>query len=83
MNDNPSDYPMNRAKRCGARNRRGMPCGCPALKGRKRCRLHGGHSPGAPLGNRYAYVHGLRSGEDVALRRALREMRESLRVLSE
>jgi glucans biosynthesis protein len=32
------------AARCGARNRRGLPCGAPALRGKRRCRLHGGHS---------------------------------------
>jgi hypothetical protein len=45
-----SDYPMNRAPRCGARNRAGHPCRSPALRGKKRCRLHGGWSPGAPRG---------------------------------
>ena len=34
------------APRCGARNRRGSPCQAPAMRGRTRCRLHGGKSPG-------------------------------------
>jgi glucans biosynthesis protein len=38
------------APRCGARTRAGAPCQRPALRGRKRCRLHGGLSPGAPRG---------------------------------
>ena len=38
------------AQRCGARTRAGTPCQRPALKGRERCRLHGGLSPGAPRG---------------------------------
>jgi hypothetical protein len=38
------------APRCGAKTRAGTPCQCPALRGRKRCRLHGGLSPGAPRG---------------------------------
>ena len=38
--------------RCGARTRVGGPCQCPAMRGRKRCRLHGGLSPGAPTGSR-------------------------------
>jgi hypothetical protein len=43
---------LRRARRCGARTRRkGTPCQCPALRGRSRCRLHGGRSPGAPRGN--------------------------------
>lgn len=35
----------SRAPRCGARNRRGLPCRCPAMKN-GRCRLHGGLSTG-------------------------------------
>jgi hypothetical protein len=34
------------APRCGARNRRGLPCQAPAVRGKRRCRLHGGHSTG-------------------------------------
>ena len=44
-NGNPSgDYTM--APRCGARNRQGQPCRCPAMRGKRRCRLHGGKSTG-------------------------------------
>ena len=35
---------------CGARTRAGGPCQRPPIRGRKRCRLHGGLSPGAPRG---------------------------------
>jgi glucans biosynthesis protein len=41
---------MRSAPRCGARNRAGQPCQCPAIRGRTRCRIHGGLSPGAPKG---------------------------------
>ena len=34
------------APRCGAKNRRGTPCQCPAMRN-GRCRLHGGLSTGA------------------------------------
>jgi len=34
------------ARRCGARNRKGSSCQCPAMRGKKRCRLHGGKSTG-------------------------------------
>lgn len=43
---------LGRARRCGARNRAGTSCQSPAIRGRSRCRLHGGLSPGAPRGNR-------------------------------
>ena len=39
------------ATRCGARTRAGGICKCPAIRGRLRCRLHGGRSTGAPKGS--------------------------------
>jgi hypothetical protein len=39
-----------RAPKCGAKTRVGTPCRRPAMRGRTRCRLHGGLSPGAPRG---------------------------------
>jgi glucans biosynthesis protein len=41
---------IRQAPRCGARNRAGNLCQCPTMRGRRRCRLHGGLSPGAPRG---------------------------------
>ena len=37
---------------CGAKTRAGAACQSPPVAGRKRCRLHGGLSPGAPRGSR-------------------------------
>ena len=55
--DNPMDHDiegrlknLKRAPRCGAMTRAGGICRRPALSGRRRCRLHGGLSPGAPRG---------------------------------
>ncbi|WP_370638060.1 hypothetical protein [Croceicoccus sp. Ery15] len=42
------------------------------MKGRKRCRMHGGTNPGAPVGNRNAWKHGARS---VATERLVKELR--------
>jgi len=39
----PGDF--SRAPRCGAKNRRGLPCQCPAMAN-GRCRIHGGLSTG-------------------------------------
>jgi len=44
-NGNPSGD-FSKATRCGAKNRRAMPCQCPAMPN-GRCRLHGGLSTGA------------------------------------
>jgi hypothetical protein len=35
-----------KAPRCGAKNRRGGACQSPAMRGKRRCRLHGGLSTG-------------------------------------
>jgi hypothetical protein len=43
-NANPSGD-FSKAARCGAKNRRGTPCQCPAMPN-GRCRLHGGLSTG-------------------------------------
>jgi hypothetical protein len=43
-NGNPSGD-FSKAARCGAKNRRGTPCQCPAMPN-GRCRLHGGLSTG-------------------------------------
>lgn len=43
---------LRRAARCGAMPRARTPCQRPAMRGRKRCRLHGGLSPGAPRGQK-------------------------------
>lgn len=46
------------APRCLATTRKGTACQSPAVKGRKRCRMHGGTNPGAPKGNQNARKHG-------------------------
>ncbi|OMJ31194.1 hypothetical protein BSZ14_14815 [Sphingomonas sp. Sph1(2015)] len=63
---------MRSAPRCLAKTRRGTECQCPAMRGKRRCRIHGGANPGAPKRNRNAWKHGLRSGEHQALRRLVR-----------
>jgi glucans biosynthesis protein len=62
---------LRSAPRCLAKTRRGTVCKSPAMPN-GRCRLHGGKSPGPPIGNRNAWKHGLRSGEFKAIRDALR-----------
>jgi hypothetical protein len=58
MSDNPT-HPgrdadrLNAAPRCGARTRAGGSCRAPAVKGKRRCRMHGGAAgSGAPRGER-------------------------------
>jgi hypothetical protein len=71
------------AQRCGARTRRGSVCQCPAVSERKRCRLHGGLSPGAPPGVRNGnWKHGHFSQESEAHRRRLRKLIKDMRRLT-
>jgi hypothetical protein len=64
--------PMLASPRCGAKTRSGTPCKSPAVKGKCRCRMHGGaRGSGAPVGNKNAYKHGLFTAEALSERRLL------------
>ena len=68
------------APRCGARTRRGRPCQGPCVRGRTRCRMHGGAAgSGGQLRNRNAWRHGEYSSERKAELRALRALLCELR----
>jgi hypothetical protein len=45
LNGNPSGD-FSKAPRCGAKTRSGGACLAPAMRDKRRCRLHGGHSTG-------------------------------------
>ena len=72
---------MDLAPRCGARTRCGSPCRQPAVRGKRRCRMHGGRGSGAPAGNRNALKHGAWSAEARAWRRRVRELLREARAL--
>lgn len=55
---------------CQARTRRGTLCRCPALRGKARCRYHGGRSVGLSGERNGNWKHGNDTQEAVALRRA-------------
>jgi len=66
---------LRRVPRCGALTRAGTACQCPAIRGRKRCRLHGGLSPGAPRGHRNGnYKNGNWTADAIEERRWLRSL---------
>ena len=83
--DNPMDQRvetrlknLRRAARCGAKTRAGAPCQRPAIRGRRRCRLHGGLSPGAPRGSRNGnYKTGDWTADAIEERRWLRSLVQS------
>jgi len=76
---------MAKAPRCGARTRAGHPCRQAAVKGRAKCRMHGGaKGSGGPRGKRNGnYRHGLWTREGVQMRKnmsaKIREIKMFLR----
>lgn len=64
---------FTKAPRCGAMTRKGTPCKAPAMAN-GRCRMHGGCSPGAPVGNKNALKHGLYTKEAREQNRHFREL---------
>jgi hypothetical protein len=86
-NGNPRGNP-NLAPRCGARTRAGCPCKAPALRGRLRCRMHGGASTGPRTEAGMARLraartrHGFYSAASLARRRHTRALLERGRVLA-
>ena len=78
--NNPMHLPMHRAPRCRARTRRGSLCQSPAMPN-GRCRMHGGTSPGAPMGNKNALKHGRYTANAIARRRSIAALIRTARGL--
>ena len=69
------ELPMHLSPRCGARTRSGKVCRSPVVRGKRRCRMHGGAAgSGAPIGNKNAFQHGYYTAEAIARRRGLAEL---------
>lgn len=71
----PRRYAFEGAPRCGARSKRnnGDPCRSPAVRGKHRCRIHGGSKgSGAQIGNQNAVKHGYTTKEAKAQREQIR-----------
>ena len=74
--------PMLASPRCGAKTRTGGSCRSPAVRGKKRCRMHGGaRESGAPKGNRNALRHGLFTAEAIAERKRIQDLLVDTRKL--
>ena len=77
--------PMRKTPRCGAKTRRGTSCQAPAVRGKKRCRMHGGaKGTGAPVGNENALKHGMYTRETLAFQKHVRDLlREGAKTVEE
>jgi hypothetical protein len=74
--------PMLASPRCGARTRSGTPCKSPAVRGKRRCRMHGGAlGSGAPRGNNNALGHGLYTRKAIEERRQVQDLLRQSRIL--
>ena len=74
--------PMLSSPRCGAKTRSGKPCLAPAVRGKKRCRMHGGATgSGAPRGNKNALKHGHSTGDAIAERQSVQALLRQSRAL--
>jgi hypothetical protein len=74
--------PMLQSPRCGAKTRSGKPCMSPAVRGARRCRMHGGANSGAPRGNQNALKHGRYTNEAFEERQQLRNLIRQSRALN-
>ena len=77
--------PMLASLRCGARTRDGHACRSPAVRGKNRCRMHGGAlGSGAPRKNRNALKSGFYTREEIEQRRRTQDLiRQSNKFCSE
>jgi hypothetical protein len=74
--------PMLASPRCGARIRSGGACRSPAVRGKTRCRMHGG-APGSgpPRVNHNARKHGLFTRDAIAERKQVQALLGEARTL--
>jgi uncharacterized protein YjcR len=73
---------MLKSPRCGARTRVGGSCQSPAVRGKKRCRMHGGaKGVGAPKENQNALKHGTYTKVAFQQREQMRGLFEEARKL--
>ena len=74
--------PMLASPRCGAETRSGGSCRSPAVRGKRRCRMHGGaRESGAPRENRNARKHGLFTKAAIAERKRIQNLLADARKL--
>jgi len=74
--------PMLSSPRCGAKTRAGKLCLSPRVRGRTRCRMHGGAlGSGAPKHNKNALKHGVHTHQAIQERRQVQALIKASRKL--
>lgn len=75
-------YSFFNAIRCGAKTRSSLPCKAPAMRFKKRCRMHGGSiGSGAPIGNQNAFKHGFSTIKSKSLQKQVNQLFKSCKKL--
>jgi hypothetical protein len=75
---------MLASPRCDAKTRASGACRSPAVRGKKRCRMHGGApGSGAPRANQNALKHGMFTRDAIAERRRIQALWGETRKLLE
>ena len=78
----PNINPMLASPRCGAKTRAGGSCCAPAMRGKRRCRMHGGTpGSGAPRRNQNARRHGQFTKNAIAERKQIQALLGEARKL--
>ncbi|MGH6711845.1 MAG: HGGxSTG domain-containing protein [Bradyrhizobium sp.] len=73
---------MLASRRCGANIRSGGSCRAPAVRGKRRCRMHGGaRGSGAPRQNQNARKHGRFTRAAIAERKQIETLIGEVRKL--
>jgi hypothetical protein len=73
---------MLASRRCGAKTRASGSCRAPAVRGKRRCRMHGGApGSGAPRRNQNARRHGRFTGDAIAERKQVQGLLGEARKL--
>lgn len=70
-------YSFEKAPRCGAmaRSNNGLPCRSPAVRGKQRCRMHGGgKGSGAQVGNTNALKHGATTAKIKGFKKTVKQL---------
>lgn len=78
-------YAFDNAPRCGARTKRnnGLPCRAPSVRGKVRCRLHGGaKGSGGQRKNQNALKHGLATEKAKEFRKAVKTALSKAKIIT-
>lgn len=81
--DEARKYKFMQSLRCGAKTRNGSACLSPAIRYKKRCRMHGGKGSGAPEGSQNALKHGYFTAQSKAQRKKTKSLIKQWKIFKD